>query len=233
MTIDRGRLLRGLAIAAWAAFFDYLWIGDDAARYVGQRTAWVVPFGGIVLTLTAVAYLLTALTRTGDAKAPGAKDLLGAVALLAPVLIIVMIPAPSLGALAVAKKGGARAVASGNAAENRQGQALTLFDVSAASSSPEFARIRGIRAGQPVELVGFVSDRGPYGFMLARFVASCCAADAVPYTAKVRPAKGAAAPKPDTWVTVKGTLAKDGQQYVVDGTTVATVDEPSNAYLGY
>lgn len=231
MTIDRRRLLRGLGIAAWAAFFDYLWITDEANRYIGERTAWVIPFGGIVLTFTAVAYLLT--TRTaGPGETPTRRDVAGVAALLAPVLLIVVIPAPSLGALAVDKKQSNRVSVSSAAAYGRDGP-LTLFDVSGASRSPEFARVRGVKAGMPVELIGFVADLGSKGFTMARFQASCCAADAIPYSAKVRPPdETVTGVKVDDWVKAKGTLVvtKDGE-FVVQATSYEVIDEPSATYL--
>lgn len=230
MKLDRRRLLRLLGLAAWAAFFDYLWIADEANRYVGERTGWVVPFGGIVLTLTALGYALT-IRADGHTEPPGRKDLAGVVALLAPVLLVVVIPAPSLGALAVDKKSTNRVSASAEEARGRQGEVLTILDVSAASSSPEFARVRGVKAGLRVSLLGFVSAATSTGFTLARFQASCCAADAIPYTAKVQPAS-ATDVEIDQWVRAEGTLSRTpGGKFVVDASSVEVVDEPSEQYL--
>jgi hypothetical protein len=50
MRLDWTRLIRGLALLAWALFFDFLWLTDRGSLYVGPRTTWVVAFGGITLT---------------------------------------------------------------------------------------------------------------------------------------------------------------------------------------
>ncbi len=81
MTLDWVRLVRGLALLAWAGFFDWLWLSGRAGDYVGPRTAWVVPFGGIVLTITALLYLRG--VRAGErSRAPSLLESLGLLALL-------------------------------------------------------------------------------------------------------------------------------------------------------
>lgn len=55
--------------------------------------------------------------------------------------------------------------------------------------------------GVAVRLVGFVQESGNDRFTLARFVLSCCAADAAPVRVVVH---GATAPPRDTWVEVTG-----------------------------
>ena len=231
MTISRVRLLRALGLLGWAAFFDYLWLADAASRYVGERTGWVIPFGAIVLSVTAIGYLATVRTSHPDGRHPSLKDLGGIVALLAPVLLVIVVPAPSLGALAVSKKSSNRITATAESAEGRDG-ALTILDVAAASGSPEFAQVRGIKIGQPVELIGLVSDSGDGRFTISRFVASCCAADAIPYSVSVLAPDGDGGHEPDQWLKVTGTLvAGQGGAFEVSASGVEEIPEPEDQYL--
>ncbi len=91
---------------------------------------------------------------------------------------------------------------------------------------------------QPVRLTGLVvhDDDVPGGFLLTRFVLSCCAADAIPVQVGVvdggRPAQ-------DSWVEVEGTLVppppldRDATELPLlelEATAVRPIDEPSNPY---
>jgi uncharacterized repeat protein (TIGR03943 family) len=60
-------------------------------------------------------------------------------------------------------------------------------------------------AGVPVRLVGFAAPaREGDGFLLVRFVLTCCAADGRPVRVAIR-RTNPPYPKPDTWVEVVGT----------------------------
>lgn len=226
MSVDRRALPRACAIAAWAAFFVFLWVSGDAQRYVGSRTAWVVPFGAVVLSLAALTQLAFAL-RGGEASSwPARREVAGLLGLLAPILLIAVIPAPSLGSLAVGKKQVSRAlpIADDVSAE----KPLTLFDIAAAARTPQYAAERGVTPGRTVEVLGLVSERRDDGtFQLARFVASCCAADAIPYTVEIN-APGLEAPEQDKWVRAKGRIAKQGDALGVEATELFVVDEPAD-----
>jgi uncharacterized repeat protein (TIGR03943 family) len=91
--------------------------------------------------------------------------------------------------------------------------------------------------GAPVRLVGFVTrDARGGGFLLTRFVISCCAADARPVRVAIR---GGEPPWPatDTWLEVTGTWrpesrsAEDTHPPVLDVTGLRTVTPPANPYL--
>jgi uncharacterized repeat protein (TIGR03943 family) len=217
MRLDWSRVPRALALVAWAAFFDWLWLSGEAGRYVGPRTSWVVPFGGIVLTAAAL-FQVAALRASGKPKAPSTREALGVLVLLAPLLVVASAPASSLGSLAVEKKrssGEARAVS-----RVPEGADFTLYDIASAEISPEFAKMYKIGDGTPVAFDGFVSKTpGDDGTLeLSRFLASCCAADAMPYSVDVRVPSGAANVKLDEWVFVTGRLAavEDGLEVVAE-----------------
>ena len=91
---------------------------------------------------------------------------------------------------------------------------------------------------QPVRLQGLVahSDETPGGFLLTRFVVTCCAADAIPVQVAVL--RGGTPPE-DSWVEVVGTLvppppvdpdATTLPRLEVDATAVRAIDEPANPY---
>jgi uncharacterized repeat protein (TIGR03943 family) len=229
MTLDWVRLMRGLALLAWAGFFDWLWLSGRAGDYVGPRTAWVVPFGGIVLTVTALLYLRS--VRSGErSRAPSLGESLGLFALLAPLLLVAAAPSSSLGALAVERK---RSSGDQIAAVDRLGDRaeLTLYDIAGANSSADYAADRGIRAGARVDIDGLVSaELEGDSFELSRFLASCCAADAIPYSIRVEPPADAPAPKLSEWQQVAGTLAQRPEGLVLVAESIREIDRPSNPY---
>jgi uncharacterized repeat protein (TIGR03943 family) len=229
MTLDWVRLVRGAALLAWAAFFDWLWLSGRAGDYVGPRTAWVVPFGGIVLTVAAVLYLRGARRGAGP-RTPTAGDLLGLVALLAPLLLVVAAPSSSLGALAVDRK---RSTGDQIAAVDRLdgGERLTLYDIAGANASTEYARDHDIRAGVRVDIDGLVSGKVENGtFEFSRFLASCCAADAMPFSIRVQPPADAPAWDLSQWLRVAGTLQRQNESLVLIAERIEPIDRPANPY---
>ena len=73
MRLDWPRIVRGTALLAWAAFFDWLWLSGRSGDYVGPRTAWVVPFGGIVLTVATLLYPRGAVRAAGGTDSSAAR----------------------------------------------------------------------------------------------------------------------------------------------------------------
>jgi uncharacterized repeat protein (TIGR03943 family) len=229
MRLDWVRLVRGGALLAWAGFFDWLWLSGRAGDYVGPRTAWVVPFGGIVLTISAVLYLRSA-RRGAEARAPSAGDLLGLVALLAPLLLVIAAPSSSLGALAVDRK---RSAGDQVAAVDRldPGAQLTLYDIAGANASAEYARDHDIREGLDVDVDGLVSGDVENGtFELSRFLATCCAADAMPFSIRVQPPAGAPAYESSQWLRVAGTLRRERGSLILVAERIEPIDRPANPY---
>jgi uncharacterized repeat protein (TIGR03943 family) len=95
---------------------------------------------------------------------------------------------------------------------------------------------RSVR-GTPVRLEGFVTpDARGGGFLLTRFIVTCCAADARPLRIAIR---GIAPPwpAPDTWLAVTGTWrpesrsAEDQRPPVLDATDLRPINAPASPYL--
>jgi uncharacterized repeat protein (TIGR03943 family) len=231
MRLDWVKLVRGGGLLAWAAFFDWLWLSGRAGDYVGPRTAWVVPFGGIVLTVAAVLYLRGAARRGGAPVRPAsAGELLGLVALLAPLLLVAAAPSSSLGALAVDRK---RSTGDQVAAVNRLKTTadLSLYDIAGANASTEYARDHDIRAGIRIDIDGLVSGELEEGtFEFSRFLASCCAADAMPFSIRVQPPADAPELELSQWLQVAGTLESIGGSLVVLAERMEPIDRPANPY---
>ncbi len=90
--------------------------------------------------------------------------------------------------------------------------------------------------GAPLRLSGFVSATEDGGFTLSRFTLNCCAADARPINVRVD--AGGAAPAVDSWVEVEGTwVAADALEAgetlevpVLVAEAVAPIEEPVQPY---
>jgi uncharacterized repeat protein (TIGR03943 family) len=217
------RWMRGLALAAWGGFFAYLLVSGRATTYIGPKTAWVVTLGALTLPAVALAYLW--LGRH-DRRPPTRQDVGANLLLVAPILLALMVPAPSLGALAVKNKrvrGSAVPVAA-----PVDGQ-IRLYEIAWAAESTRYARTASIRTRDLVDFVGFVSAAKPGGGLeLSRFFVTCCAADATAYTVKVTNAPKFAN---DTWVRVQGQLAgRPGTDLTVTASRVTRVSQPANPY---
>jgi uncharacterized repeat protein (TIGR03943 family) len=90
---------------------------------------------------------------------------------------------------------------------------------------------------QPVNLTGFVIHPPNWSenyMMVARFVLTCCAADAYPVGLPVKLTGDRAEFSADSWISVQGTMATetlDGQRrLVIQPNEVVSVPEPKNPY---
>jgi uncharacterized repeat protein (TIGR03943 family) len=226
------RATRAAAVGVWALFFAWLWLSGEAARYLGPRTRWVVVFGAFALAGALAAQL--ARLRYGSGS-PSRRDVAGLAVLIAPVLAVVVVPEPQLGALAASKKAttqGAIALGSLAVPGPEPGEVISFAEIHQASRSQSYANAAGVADGTKVRLTGFVTpvDDGSDGtFGLTRFYVSCCAADAVPFSVTVT-APGPAPPD-DTWLDVAGTLSLRGGEYVVVAETMQRRSEPADPYL--
>ncbi|MDQ3963735.1 MAG: TIGR03943 family protein [Actinomycetota bacterium] len=223
--------LRGAVLGVWAGFFLWLGLSGEVTRYLGPRTYWVVWFGTAVLSLAAFSHALS--LRTGNQERVRRSDVAGAVLLMVPLIALIAVPNPDLGALAAGRKatGLSTFAASAPSAANATPGKLEFAEIHYASESPEYAAAIGAREGTEVELLGFVTHpkRAPEGtFALTRFYISCCAADAIPYSVFIRASDDHA---DDVWLRVKGRLGMIGDRFVVDPDDIVMTDEPKNPYL--
>jgi uncharacterized repeat protein (TIGR03943 family) len=232
------RAFRLLVLVAWTAFFAWLWGSGEVVRYLGPRTEWVVPAGTIGLVLATAGYAYA--TRGGaDSERPPRREVLGALALLLPIVTAALVANASLGSLAASKKLTARGVDVTALArlDSDKARPVSFLDLSAAGEDASFAREQNIRPGRPVELVGFVSKgasaRRP--FELSRFYITCCVADALPVGVTVVPGvvRQASAERKDQWLAVTGTVVRRGRGYAVRAESIRKVTQPKDPYLSF
>jgi uncharacterized repeat protein (TIGR03943 family) len=231
--IDRVRAVRGFVLLGWAGFFAYLYFSGEVSRYLGPRTYWVVPFGTIVLSLAALAHFIT--LRNANPRSFSWREAAGFLVLLLPVLAVLAVPKPDLGALAASRKTTGGISAGVVRPEPGSNVEVRFLEINYAEESEEYAQAIGATEGSDVELLGFVSkdSGGPEGtFGLTRFYVSCCAADAIPYTVSVEGSEaGGGEYSNDTWLTVKGTLEREGKDLVVAAESITKSEEPDDPYL--
>lgn len=165
--------------------------------------------------------------------------------LVVPVACIAVVPIHALGSDSVrdrraneltASRLEARAPAPDEGGSSVDGGEMTMLDfVSRVVNEPDRP------VAEPVTLTGFVLGETTDGFVLARFVMSCCAADAQPLLATVR---WYDVPPTDAWVEVTGTHVPaaadtpgerriEPENIVVDATSVTEIDAPKEPYETY
>jgi uncharacterized repeat protein (TIGR03943 family) len=231
--VDWTRLVRGTGLVAWAVFFNYLWLSGRSADYVGPRTTWVVAFGAIALTAASLLYVSGALTRAGTER-PTAKELGRLVVIVSPIVLAATAPSVTLGAQAVDQKRTADGATSLARLEAYDGS-IRLYELAAAAFDPTWAAERGIQNGLKVEFDGFVSRVRSDGDTteLSRFLASCCAADAVPYSINVRFPEGTVGYEENDWLLVRGQVMETTsgtKAFQVVAEEVEKIDRPVDAY---
>jgi putative membrane protein len=236
VTLDR-RNLRTLLLLTWSVFLLWLWLTGETARYLGPRTAWLVPFGGIALGLAALAY--SRVPESTERVRLSTGDMLGFTALVLPMLAGLLLAHSQLGALAASKKLTARGIDPAALAElaSRNASGVDFAQVQVAGHNKKFAAQSGIKPGREVSLEGFVLRpakvrRGP--FELARFYITCCVADSVPIGVTVEPADAKApAYGKDDWLVVSGELVRRGRELRLRGTRIQSVKAPNHPYLSF
>lgn len=225
--VDVGRALRAITCCAWAAFFAYLWISGGVTQYLGPRTHWVVVFGTIALAIASIGQLR--FLRTHQPRRLTIGQALGYLLAIAPLAVVFISPGAELGALAASRKlVGEQGTGQIVVPEERFGRPLSFIDFDLGSKSPEYAEAVGIKVGDDVELVGFVTHDADT-LQLTRFYISCCAADAIPYSVRIVEADRDY--PDDTWLQVEGSVGRESGRYVVYAVDIEEVDEPDPPYL--
>ncbi|HEY3714349.1 MAG TPA: TIGR03943 family protein [Jatrophihabitantaceae bacterium] len=209
---------------------------DALLRYVRPvARPWVLLAGAAIVAL-ALWSLFARSREVGDG--PGDADEHGhhgssraAWLVLAPVVAILVIAPPALGAYSAK-----RLPVSAIKPPSRYFPALADADPVPVSLLDYYSRAafddgRTLTAHH-IALTGFVLRGEPGGFQLARLVITCCAADAQPVVVSVQTQMPA--PSRDTWVTVTGTFdgmsPSDATVPVLRADAVTSVHQPANPY---
>ena len=220
-----------LVLAAWAILFWFLLVTGREAFYLSTRTTWVVPVAASLLTAATLGRLVTARTAVPE---PLERRELGVMAaMVVPVLLVMALPAATLGTFSAGRRAGfAGSGVSASASDIASGE-LTFVDVAAAQTTPEGERALAKRAGDAVSFVGFVTRYGDTPadeFLLTRYVVTCCVADAtVAQVRVVNVTPGAF--EDNAWVDVEGTIYPLGREVIVNASAIAGVPRPARPYL--
>jgi uncharacterized repeat protein (TIGR03943 family) len=224
------RVLTGLVLAAWGGLFWFLWVSGRDGLYLSTRTSWVIPVGAVLFGLAAIGRLASSRTEHEETLTARESWVLGGIAL--PVVVLLALPPVTLDSYSVDRRstfGGTGLQAS---ARDVSGE-LDFIDVGAAQTFDSALEALHDRAGEEIVLEGFVatgSDLAPDEVLLARYIVTCCVADAT--IARVRVigvAPGTLAT--DDWVRVVGQVYPVGREVLVTATTVEPISVPDRPYL--
>jgi putative membrane protein len=212
-------------LATWAALFWFLLGTGRTSLYLSTRTAWLVPVGAVLLTVAALGRLATARTAHADHLTPRETWVLGVIAL--PVVLFMALPPATLGSYSVNRRPGIGAsvrIVSGP---------LDFVDVGAAQSFDAANQQLQARAGETIELEGFVTTDAslpPGEFLLSRYIVTCCVADATVAQVRVVGAPSGTIAD-DEWVHVSGAVYPLGREVLVAADVVDQIPVPDSPYL--
>jgi uncharacterized repeat protein (TIGR03943 family) len=205
--------------------------GSDALlRYVRPEAR--VPVGCAGFGIAALGCLAGGRRprRARDGHAHGTASQLAWV-VLAPIIAVAVIAPPALGAMSANRQPtvppdpGRPFTALGGV----DPVPIKLVDIVLRAVWDDGRTLRG----HTLRVVGFVSRGTADGFVLARLVITCCAADAEPYDLEIRSTRVAAAPR-GQWVEVTGRFAgMSASNHVVPVLTATgwrAVPPPVNPY---
>jgi uncharacterized repeat protein (TIGR03943 family) len=225
------RLAGAAVLGAWAVLFWFLLLSGRDALYLSTRTSWVVPIGAVLLTAASLGRLASARVTFPAPMTAREAWVLGL--MVVPVVLVLALPPATLGSFSAGKRTGfANAGIATSVGDVGTGR-LSLIDVAAAQTTKEGETALAKRAGETVDLVGFViryPDTPAGEFMLTRYIVTCCVADAtVAQVRVVNVPPGAFAA--NQWVDVRGAIYPLGREVIVNATSVDTVPRPEHPYL--
>jgi uncharacterized repeat protein (TIGR03943 family) len=204
----------------------------DFKRYVRPGMGPLLLAAGIIMAILGFLVVVRSLRRRPDwvtEEHEHEPERVGWL-LLVPVLAVLLVAPPALGAFAVSRTAAVR-VETGqlfpHLPASPAAHEMTLVELLQRAGDRDGASMEGAT----VALTGFVAGGRPQGFELARFSISCCAADAA--AAVVGIATTQRPPDRDRWVTVTGVYrAGTEDRPVVDATSVVEVPPPDDPYEG-
>ena len=226
-----GGVAGAVVLAAWAGLFWFLWLSGREAFYLSTRTDWVVPIAAVLLTAATVGRLASA--RVAIARPLATRELWIMGLMVVPVVLVLFAPVTTLGTFSAGKRSAFSGVGFAASAGDIGSGELTLIDVAAAETSPEGERALAKRAGETVSFVGFVAirdDTPAAEFLLARYVVTCCVADATIAEVRVVNVTPGQFANED-WVQVTGTIFPIGREVIVDASDIVAVERPDHPYL--
>jgi uncharacterized repeat protein (TIGR03943 family) len=224
------RVAAAIVLGLWAALFWFLLLTDRSGLYLSSRTGWLVPVGATILTVAAIGRFASARTSHRDVLSRREAWTLGAIA--APAVLLLALPPITLGTYSVDRRSSFAGSGVGATARAVTGD-LDFVDVGAAQSFDAALAQLTERAGEPITLEGIVADDEGLPadeLLLARYIVTCCVADAT--VARVRVVgvpPGAFAT--DDWIRVRGRVYPVGREVLVAAGSVEAIPVPDRPYL--
>lgn len=229
--LSPSRLAGAAVLGCWTVLFWWLMLTGRQDLYLSTRTQWVVPVGATLLTLAALGRVATLRTREREPLRRREAWIMGAV--VAPVILIMALPPATLGQFSAGKRSSFASAGVATSATDIGSGDLTLVDVAAGQTTPEGETALAARAGERVDLVGFVTrydDTPADELFLTRYVVTCCVADATIAEARVVNVTPGAF-QPNDWIEVTGAIYPIGREVIVNATSVVRVPRPDKPYL--
>jgi uncharacterized repeat protein (TIGR03943 family) len=252
------RVVLAGAFFVWAVTLAVLLVSGGISRYLAPRnTPFVVLAVPVMFVVAFGIWQRSRISHHGDPademhelscmcrweEAPRRTDLVTTALLLVPLVVLAIIPSGALGSDA-ARSRGLRSVPvrAPKASTDLDTRDLTILDIVYATTSPSYAKELAIEQGADVRLVGIAVKAGGApagGFLLTRFLITCCVADAVPISVRVS-GSGAGAVRDNSWVEAQGTITWNPAPQGTDATEVTAdlrlervkaVSEPIDPYL--
>ncbi|GAB2475076.1 TIGR03943 family putative permease subunit [Jatrophihabitans fulvus] len=212
---------QAFVLLLFAATLLRLGTSDVLLRFVKDSARPWVLVAGVLIALLGAWSLVASARHDEDDHEQGAGDEHGpgpgldahghssasrsAWLVLLPVVAVLVIGPPALGEYTVSRRAPVAAQPAGVAlAPLPKGDPVSLgvFDYALHAVTDGGASVRG----RTVSITGFVARREKGGFLLARLVITCCAADATPVAVRITAPDAGGLPV-NTWVRVTGRYA--------------------------
>jgi uncharacterized repeat protein (TIGR03943 family) len=228
---DPGRLAAGAVLAAWAFLFWFVLLSGRTALYLSTRTQWLVPVGAAILTAAALGRLWFSRVDRPEPLAPATTWVLGAITL--PVVVLLALPPVTLGAYSASRRSSFASSSGIGATAREVTGSLDFVDVGAAQSFDAAMKQLEGRAGEEIDLQGFVTTEPGLAddeLVLTRYIVTCCVADATVarvHVVGVPPGRF----HTDDWLEVTGRVYPVGRDVLVAADSVVSIPVPSQPYL--
>jgi uncharacterized repeat protein (TIGR03943 family) len=217
------------AFVAWAAFFIFVLATGRVRMYIGPRFIFLPAAGAVILTAMVMALLKSPGRVAGHGDATGRWDWVPL--FVTPVVIGILVAPIGVGTIVAGNRktnlmGGVRqsgslSFALGASSDYRE---VTVYDLAtAASITPGKVSVKG----QILErLPGMAANQCP----LAHYKMTCCVADLQPVAVTLEYPAGFT-PQANQWVSVRGTVRREGDATIVKADIVAPISAPNPPYL--
>ncbi|MGF1677125.1 MAG: TIGR03943 family protein [Rivularia sp. (in: cyanobacteria)] len=235
-----------IAIVAWGFLMLKYWLTQELYLLIHPNYFPLVVVAGIVLVIIGIAKGVELLRQRGATPNVQHMNLipprLGSVLLIA-VAILGFVVAPPVFASDKALQKGVTDLSTGNS--RLQPQSFRASIRPEERSLVDWSRTLSVYpepdayTGQRAKVTGFViypPDLGNEYLFLARFVLTCCAADAYPVGLPIKLPQGQTREqfKKDSWLEIEGKMATENlagkRQLTVISNTVKPISRPKNPY---